>query len=288
MKRIFIIISLVTFLLSGCVYIMENTGRFLDGSAFAESTVSVYRTQQIEAAIQNSDTSIDTSVEILIVQDRNSQRSVIINIDKYPMIKIRGSMPNEDNEFYLTSLEYFGSNIHGWNEFSKQLHAQGNLTLGDIGILEINEEIMQLQISRGRIHRYDTRITGEQALSALRNRSERISSLTEFMHTSASEQVQTITLFERYWKVILFPEIVWNNQRPSSWQQDNDRFERAQDISWNTGYTQRTFPEELHIVRNSGTMLQDWEEALAWIYFAYEWENIKTLLSGRIILQKIN
>jgi hypothetical protein len=80
--------------------------------------------------------------------------------------------------------------------------------------------------------------------------------------------------------------MVSKRKRPSGWKQEGDKLVMTDDIKWNTDYTQRLFPEELWPVRNSGTMLRDWEEALAWIYLEYEWKNIKDMLSNQIILRE--
>jgi hypothetical protein len=98
---------------------------------------------------------------------------------------------------------------------------------------------------------------------------------------------QTIDDFEKYWKPLLFPEIVSKKKKPSGWLQEGDQFIRAEDIKWNTSYTERIFPEVLRPVRDSGTLLSDWEEALHWIYLEYEWERIAGILSREIVLQKI-
>jgi hypothetical protein len=42
----------------------------------------------------------------------------------------------------------------------------------------------------------------------------------------------------------------------------------------------------LREIRNSGTMLRDWEEALPWIFIECKWEKIMELLSRETILRK--
>ena len=98
---------------------------------------------------------------------------------------------------------------------------------------------------------------------------------------------QSIKEFEKYWKPILFPEMVKNKIKPSGWHQKEDVFVRADDIRWNKDYTQRIFSEELHPVRDSGTMLRDWEEALPWIYMEYHWDNIINIFTNEIIFTKM-
>jgi hypothetical protein len=203
------------------------------------------------------------------------------------MMKIRGSMPDVTDSFYLTSQEYLSGNVHGWNEFTLELLGAGSLILQEEAVMVITEEIEAVQITRGRIHRYDTRITGSDALAGLRNRRERITSLVEWMASYDRPEIQTLKEFETYWKPVLFPEMVSNKIKPYGWQQEGDIYIKAEDIRWNTGYTDRTFKEELKPVRNSGTLLRDWEEAISWIYLEYEWENIVKLLSQEITFTKI-
>jgi hypothetical protein len=97
--------------------------------------------------------------------------------------------------------------------------------------------------------------------------------------------------FEAYWKPILFPEILKAKERPAAWTADQtlDRgpWVLGEDVKWNRVYTEAIFPEELWLVRNSGTLLRDWEEAAGWIYLEFEWDHIIELLSGEIELTKI-
>jgi hypothetical protein len=203
------------------------------------------------------------------------------------MMKLRGTSPNENGEFFLTSLEYLGGNVHGWNEYTMDMSGEGELLLAETAVLFIDREIEPVQISAGRIHRYDTRIVGGDALASLRNRRERIVSTVEWMASMEDAPGgQSIGNFEKYWKPLLFPEMVSKKTRPDGWSQEGDLFLSAEDISWNVSYTERVCPEELRQIRNSGTLLRDWEEALSWIYLEYEWENIKEMLSRRITLQQ--
>jgi len=252
---------------------VDKTGQVLDGSAFVEKKTSVYEAY---------------SIKITEVRNKAGEQSVIITLDNFPMMKIRGSYPDAQGLFYLTSLDYLGGNEHGWNEYSLDIAGTGRLNIAeDFATVAINPEIEAVQISSGRIHRYDTRITGHEALSSLRNRRERVLALSSWITERESAAGGTSAKsFEKKWKPVLFPEMVSKKNRPVNWQQEGDPWVRAEDIRWNTGYTDRTFPEELKQVRNSGTLLRDWEEALSWIYLEYEWENIKNLLSRQIILQK--
>ena len=271
----------VIVMLSSCVSVMEKTGQVLDGSAFTEKKIAHYSTEKKwkDAA----------AIDITVVQNKTGKQAIIITLGEFPMMKLRGTAPDTNGDFYLTSLEYLSGSSHGWNEYSMEILGEGTLSLSDTAILKIKEKIEMVQISSGSIQRYDTRIIGIDALSGLRNRRERITSAVAWMSSlEYAPQEQTIGDFEKYWKHLLFPEIVSKKKKPSGWLQEGDQFIRAEDISWNTSYTERLFPEELRQVRDSGTLLRDWEEALRWIHLEYEWERITDFLSCEIVLQKIN
>jgi len=258
---------------------MEKAGRTIDGSASNEKKVSVYRASKKNGAVED--------IALTIIKNKDEQKSVLITLEKFPMMRLRGSLPDENGAFFLNSLEYLASSVHGWNEYTMDILGTGLLSFGETCVLQINDEIEQIQISSGRIQRYDTRITGDQALTSLRNRNERIAALTGWMLSKNAPEKETIEDFEIYWEPFLFPEMVSKKIRPDGWLQDADIFVKAEDIRWNTSYTSRAFLEELHPVRNSGTMLRDWEETLSWIYLSYEWENIKKILCEKTVLQSV-
>jgi len=278
MKVIKILILVIsTFLLFSCVSLMEKTGQALDGSAFIFKTVSVYKTSGKEN---------QQMIKISVVEKKDKEKSIIISLEDFPMIKLFGSFPNEEGVFNLTTLEFLAGSAHGWNEYTLELIGTGNLKFEDTVILKI-EEIEPVQITKGRIQQYDTRLTGNEALSALRNRRERILALTNWMSSLNLEKSPAIDKFKKLWQPVFFPEMVPKKKRPNNWIQNADQFQKADSIRWNTSYTERTFSEELWPIRNSGTLLRDWEEAIAWIYLEYEWKNIVELLSKETIFTKI-
>jgi len=265
-------------LFSGCLAVMDGVGSFFDGSVFTEKTVARYALK-----IKKGD---NIDMEISVVQNKAKEKSLKISFKKYPMIKFRASMPGENGEFHLTSLEYLSGSTHGWNEYSMQMMGTGSLFLSETAALEAVKDAEKIQISKGRIHRYDTRIIGNDALSALRNRNERIDALSSWMLSLGHPKGQDIEAFQKFWKPLLLPEMVSRKKRPENWRQNEDVFQIADDIRWNTGYTERVFPEQLRPIRDTGTLLRDWEEALYWIYLEYEWDSIKELFSQKIILNK--
>jgi hypothetical protein len=177
----------------------------------------------------------------------------------------------------------------GWNEFPRGLSGGGLLRVeGDRAILRLEGAVDPLDITGGKIRQKDTRLAGEQAIQALRNREDRITALTQWMH--AQERVPAFTgqrEFEKYWKPILLPELVSRRKRPETWNETGAVWARAEDVRWNLSYTEKLFSGELQKVRNSGTLLRDWDEAASWIYLEYEWDKIISLLGEEIQFIKV-
>jgi len=270
---VFAVSLLFSLLHTGCVSMMERAGRVLDGSAFAERVQAVYRTP-----------AGDDGLEIRIMRARDGEYSLLILPERFPSVQIRTSAPNADGEFILVSLDYLGGNEHGWNEFRLDLFGSGRF---DRTRFSVSPGFEPVQISLGRIRRYDTRITGSDALTYLRNRHERILALTEWMHEQEGRPQDMGTCrgsFERHWGPILFPELARRRDRPRDWLLEGDVRVRAENVGWNTGYTERVFPELLWNVRNSGTLLRDWEEALEWIHLKYGWGGLVERLTRETVL----
>jgi hypothetical protein len=261
-------------LCAGCAFMVEKAGRALDGSAFAEKKTAEYRSP---------------ALTVRQMSGRDGEDSLVITVGGFPAITIRGGAPGENGEFTIIALDYLGSSRHGWNEYRLDLAGTGSFTPGETATLSIVDEIETVGISAGRIRRYDTRLTGAEALTGLRNRRERLLALAEWMNSPENPAAAVCAgqkEFERHWKPVLFPEMTATRKRPALWQQEGDRWVKAEDIRWNAGYTERVFPEALRPIRDSGTMLRDWEEALEWLYIECEWDRIMAVLRGETFLQK--
>ncbi|MDR2071558.1 MAG: hypothetical protein LBP81_09120, partial [Treponema sp.] len=226
---------------------------------------------------------------------KNGEGFIAIRFDALPTLRLLGSEPDAEGNFSLVSLEFLCPNLSGWNEFSRELSGRGVFRVNAAGtgeaVLRLDGEVEALDITAGKIRRNSSRITGDQAISALRNRQERISALAEWMKVRGDEKdnggYARQDEFEKYWNPILFPELATAKARPPEWTVEGAAWVRGEDVMWNTVYTGGLFPEELLSVRNSGTMLRDWEEAAAWIYLQYEWERIMESLTHAISLIKI-
>jgi hypothetical protein len=85
------LIILLSALSTSCLSWMEKAGQALDGSAFAEKRIALYRAP---------------GMELWEMRSKAGERSFIITMSKYPTMKFRASEPNESGEFNMVSLDY--------------------------------------------------------------------------------------------------------------------------------------------------------------------------------------
>ncbi|AEF85230.1 hypothetical protein TREPR_3369 [Treponema primitia ZAS-2] len=263
----------------GCVSLVETGGRLMDGSAFAAKPLGVYRQRP------------KSGIRLDRMRRKDGSEFIAISLDAMPNLRINGSLPDENGAFYLVSLDFLNPNALGWNEFTQGLSGSGSFVItgekGKEGTLQLREPVESLDIMEGKIHRGGNRLSGAQALTALHNRQERIAALTEWMkEREPDSDAGDLEAFEDHWKPLLFPELVPKKQRPAEWDSENPLWTLGEDVRWNGGYTRAVFPEELWPVRDSGTLLRDWEEAAGWIYLEFEWDSIVASLTEKVVLKK--
>jgi hypothetical protein len=216
------------------------------------------------------------------MQGKDGESFIEITNSQWPGLALRGSVPGTDGSFHLTGAHILSPHASGWNEFNYELLGSGIFSSGQgaTGVLQIEETPERVQISSGRIRLKSRRLTGNTALVPLRNRRERILALTGWMaewqaSTGASAYFDNQKEFEKYWKSLLFPELVSEKKQPQNYSSmKNAGWNRADSVKWNLAYTESLLPEALWEFRNSGALLRDWEEALPWIFMEYSWDTI--------------
>jgi len=268
--RIFLEFSfLPVFFLAGCTSIIQKGGEVLEGSAFAEKTTALYSSG---------------IVELKEMRNKDGGDFIEISSSRWPGLALRGSVPDADGDFHLTEARILSTHASGWNELNCELLGSGNFVSGQEsgGVLRIEKTPERIQISSGKIRLKSSRLTGNAALTPLRNRRERIIALTEWMaerqeSSGSSIYFENQEKFAEYWKSLLFPELVFASRRPedySSISAGNAKWNNANGVKWNQSYTKSIFPEALWEFRDSGALLRDWEEALPWIFIEYSWDAI--------------
>ena len=296
---------LFIFPLACCSSIVQKAGEVLEGTAFENTELALYRSSEDTSS---EDTSAPkekppvTELKELILD--NGEWILEITSSQWPGLALYGKFPRFDGSFELYGARVLSSHTNGWNEFNLDIAGKGIFTnyKSNGGLFSIVVPVQRVQISSGKIRLKDNRITGDAALTLLRNRRERILALTGWMDESRqtgltdqsvfSDQVseipgfRNITEFDNYWKSRLMPELVSKKERPKDYITENAVWGSADSVNWNRTYTEALFPQELWEYRNSGALLRDWEEALPWIYMEYSWNAIMSSFNG-VLLEKV-
>ncbi|MDR2553328.1 MAG: hypothetical protein LBD31_09215 [Treponema sp.] len=266
--------SSAIFFLGGCAALAEKSGQILDGSAFEEKTLETYMAAEGELILRR-------------VRFGEGDEGLVLGLSAWPALKFR--FVENGGLLMPISCSFLSPSLSGWNEFTLDLLGEGTIRAEE-GHLVVRIGFLEAAgMSQGRIRRFDTRLSGEEALGILRNRRERIALLAAWMkeyqraeglpgpspksgqkkNRSAGQRA-----FERYWKVLLFPELFPPGRRPPSYHGEGAQMVRGEGVRWNSDYTGALFPEILRPLRDSGTLLRDWEEAAAWIYLVHQWDDI--------------
>ncbi|MDR2095497.1 MAG: hypothetical protein LBP76_08260 [Treponema sp.] len=270
-------------LLASCAGLVEKTGRLLDGSAFAEKTLSVYRSLP---SVQGGSPS--RGIELRRVRSRTQEEFLIIKPEAFPTIRLRCSAPAPDGGFSFLACEYLEASSAGWNEFSLELAGPGGKLWeqGNVVFIRLGEGAFEpVQITAGKIRYGSRRQSGNEALTSLRNRYERIAALTKWMHAYPDAPAFSGRKdFKAFWEPLLLPELSRAGRKNSL--RNGTEWVRSEGIKWNARYTEALFPEELRTLRDSGALLRDWEETPFWIYFIYSWDDLERILSSELPLFK--
>ncbi|MDR2050004.1 MAG: hypothetical protein LBP69_11175 [Treponema sp.] len=293
-KALLWLIAVCGYMVSGCMSLTESAGRIADGSKFAEKTLESCRGEN--------------GTNLSRVRFRDESTALKLMFDSRPNLAFYLVPAGETGRYVLASYTFLASTVKGWNEFTVDLSGSGDLedagndSEGKKRYRLVIENIEEIGVSSGRVRSGDNRLGGGEALGILRNRKARIEALTGWMKDSAAMpgsaaafttaaftaaaaagtlSFQTEKEFDAYWKPILLPEMAPKRKRPANYDGGQAEWIKAEDVKWNAAYS-AGFPEDIAMLRNSGALLRDWEEALPWIYLSFQWDDIINSITGEL------
>ncbi|MDR2467853.1 MAG: hypothetical protein LBD22_02705 [Spirochaetaceae bacterium] len=251
-----VVVFLVFGMFSGCAAIngvVEKGGTLLDGSERSFKTVERWR---------NLDT---INFELLVGTDSAGTPMIRWKTPALPYLTFYGTVPDEAGFFQVISVHFLAGNYGGWNEYDVDARGRGRFRrFGALnGAWTLLSPITRMEIRGGKIRRDAARLIDDRALTALRNRADRVSYLSSWMRgLKGVPQFATQNTFEAYWRPRLLPK--------------NKAERQAAPV----------LPELLEESREAGALESDWYEASAWIYVDYDWEKITRVLYNEYILTK--
>jgi hypothetical protein len=278
-KTAIVVLTYVCLVLSACMSLNEKAGKIIDGSAFAEKTAASYRSEN--------------GTLLSEIRFKDGRIALKLTVPAEPALAFYLLPAGETGSYTLSFCTFFASSIRGWNEFTLDLSGTGHFE-GKERYRLMLENIEETGISSGRIRAGENRLSGDGALYALRNRKDRIEAVAAWMKKNARAdppEFQNEKEFDAWWKPVLLPEVTAKRKRPADYTagagalSGADGWIRAEDVKWNAAWS-AGFPEDIAMLRNTGALLRDWEEALLWIYLSYRWEGIINSITGELYFEK--
>jgi hypothetical protein len=190
----------------------------------------------------------------------------------------------------VEDLKWFGNWTEGWTEAAFSM--EGELSLepdGGAWKLVVLAEPKIEEPTSASMRLYGDYFEGDKALALFRHRWDRIQAVNEALKAKFTDAWfdyseprkvtyawdifgRTHASFQKSVKAFLFPEL-YGYPRGSSKGQGKDLV-FAESIEWDSAYTKATFPERLWEVRDSGTMLRDFEECVGLWRLDFCWEEL--------------
>ena len=186
--------------------------------------------------------------------------------------------------FYINSLKFFTNWHNGWNSGTQM--ATGTLIFqvqNDKYLCEVVDEIRLWEVIKGESRYFDDIYKGDDGISNIKNKIDRIVETTNFLHdkypnqyfTNFKEFDKTNPSFKSVVRKKLFPEIfdlvnLYSKDQSPDYQikdYENDLSLKFT-IIWNKKYTREVFPKHLWEIRDSGTLYKDFEEVSP-LFFSY-------------------
>ncbi|GHV82805.1 hypothetical protein AGMMS50212_01450 [Spirochaetia bacterium] len=261
-------------ILCGCgtiTNVVEMGGHVLDGTAFLYKTKVVYRDNAVSSKAK---------FEFKVVQAKDGTQGAQFSCKEMPELLFYAKLREGENEddFELSAMRFLAGSIGGWVEFYCGLKGSSSLKPAGAPNAEFTlSDVKTTAITNAALRRNASTIYGERALEIMRGRQNRILAYTAYMKEKDAPDFKNKKEFEKYWEEQLLPETVSKKRRPAAYNEiktEKKDFVLAEDVKWNSKYSEEYFPENLRTLRNSGSLLRDWEEAFAWFYLEYNWDKI--------------
>jgi hypothetical protein len=242
---------------------------------------------------------VDRGLTVELVSTETGTGSIRIYGDSIEGATFTGSVqPTEGGRILsITEMHWFSNWANGWTEAT--LSATGELLLSPNGkewtISVVQPPRLDDPVAASTRY-FDNYLTGERALEEFTHRWDRILAVVALLKQKLQEQWFEYTVapwqpgrrpetasFEEATRKFLFPEVYGYSEPP---RQDSQSV-RSESIKWNVDYSTASFPENLRPIRNSGTMLRDFEECLGLWRLAYCLDELWSHRIGEISFKQV-
>jgi hypothetical protein len=187
----------------------------------------------------------------------------------------RAERDGEAWKLRIDRMEWFGNWNEGWTEAS--FGAEGELSLvpsGEGWAVAVERAPAIGQPEKATIRLYGNYFDGDEALGLLSRRWERIKAAADFVKERFPEAGPGAKRYGRAVRAFLFPELYGYAKAGAPLPAKGHGVKVGESVRWDSDYSASVFPEELRELRDSGTMLRDFEEGLGLWSLRQRWDRI--------------
>lgn len=197
--------------------------------------------------------------------------------------RLFGAPPAGELSFSLEAMGQFCNWERGYSEYERGMSGRVSLR-ADGGAWRLRAEagMAPLDVAAAAIRLGDDLVRGDRAVAAMRDRLARVEALAPFLdeHLYAyfephPERAVRAGACPREFKDdcrdLLLPELAPPERRLPAWTDRPSGWDFAEGVAWNRDYSKALFNPQLAAVRQGGTLLRDYEEALPLIYARWRW-----------------
>jgi len=202
-----------------------------------------------------------------------------------------------DIEFDINAIKFLTNWENGWTEGEGSVNAKLIFYKeNDYYKCKVIENYEFFEITKGSLRFQDDFYYDEKGLNSVKNKFDRIIAVNEFLRTqkefpdffyTSLFKSKSGESYKQKVEKILFPEVfpdsvLYKTKEYETKDVSND-LSIAETVVWNKLYTKKIFPENLQMIRDSGTMYRDFEETIELFYAEY---NLKYFFEKFINEQK--
>jgi hypothetical protein len=173
----------------------------------------------------------------------------------------------------IDRMDWFNNWNEGWTEAS--FEAEGELSLvpgGDSWAIVVDRAPAIGKPGSASIRLYGDYFVGDKALGLFSRRWDRIKTEAELLKQRFPDEWRDTDKFRRGVRAFLFPELYGYAKAGAPPPGPDHGVSVGESIHWDTDYSASAFPETLREIRNSGTMLRDFEESLGLWRLWFRWD----------------
>lgn len=274
----------------GAEFRLATRMRVIAATAIAMATIVSCATFPVRDSWRSTGELLPRGLTVELAPESGGESSFRIRGDELEGATISG-LARQSGELWILDvrgMDWFSNWAEGWTKASFVM--EGELSLrrdGSAWRIVVDAEPRIENAVSASMRLYGDYFEGEQALNLFQHRWDRIQAANEVLKARFPDAwfdyaeprkirfawdlfARRVANFQQAVRAFLFPELYgYEKGRPLA---EGRAFAKAESIRWDLAYTKERFPESLREIRDSGTMLRDFEECVGLWRLDFCWD----------------